>query len=269
MMNKLLISTSTTALVTMGILATGNPARAVNVITNGGFETGDLTGWTVTNQAGGSGSFFVSSSTSTPLSGNSTVGPASGSFYAVSDQTGPGAHALWQAFTVSGPGQSISLSYDMFVNDRSGVGPIINPAGLDYSASPNQHARVDILAASANPLSTNAADVLANFYLGVDPSASNPNPYTSYNFDISSVVGGGGTYILRFAEVDNQSFLNQGVDNVMINTVAVPWETDTLPVVGSTVILGLGLWAKRDTLETNLRIIHKPLDNWIVRSSLS
>jgi hypothetical protein len=26
--------------------------------------------------------------------------------------------------------------------------------------------------------------------------------------------------------------------------VAVPWETDSLPVIGSTVLFGLGLWGK-------------------------
>ncbi len=31
------------------------------------------------------------------------------------------------------------------------------------------------------------------------------------------MVGAGGSYILRFAEVDNRSFFNQGVDNVSID----------------------------------------------------
>ena len=29
-----------------------------------------------------------------------------------------------------------------------------------------------------------------------------------------------------------------------INVTAVPWETDSLPIIGSTIIFGLGLWAK-------------------------
>ncbi len=35
-------------------------------------------------------------------------------------------------------------------------------------------------------------------------------------------------------------------DNVNVTpAVAVPWETDSLPVVGSTVLFGLGIWGKR------------------------
>jgi hypothetical protein len=33
-------------------------------------------------------------------------------------------------------------------------------------------------------------------------------------------------------------------DNINVSAVAVPWETDTLSVVGSTVLFGLGLWGK-------------------------
>ena len=34
-------------------------------------------------------------------------------------------------------------------------------------------------------------------------------------------------------------------NSFQINATAVPWETDALPVVGSTVLFGLGLWGKR------------------------
>ncbi len=221
------------ALALTGLIAPSG--HAVELITNGGFETGDFTGWSLFDQAGGSGSFFVDNTTSTPLSGSPTVGPAGGSFYAVSDQNGPGAHVLLQSFTIN-PASTAILSFSMFVNDQSGVGPIVNPAGLDYTANPNQHARVDILRAGADPFSTNPADVLANFYLNVDPF-NNPNPYTNYSFDLTGLVGAGGTFLLRFAEVDNQLFLNQGVDNVSIDGSPVG-----VPESGSTVLLlGAGL----------------------------
>ena len=63
--------------------------------------------------------------------------------------------------------------------------------------------------------------MLGNFYLGAD-AGSNPNPWTSYSFDLTSLAGAGGTYQIRFAEVDNQGFFNMGVDNVSINVAAVP-----------------------------------------------
>ncbi|HXG25088.1 MAG TPA: PEP-CTERM sorting domain-containing protein [Chthonomonadales bacterium] len=69
----------------------------------------------------------------------------------------------------------------------------------------------------------------------MDPHATNPNPYTSYLFDITGLVGGGGTFKLRFAEVDNQFFFNQGVDNVSIFVHGV------VPEPGSLALLGAGI----------------------------
>ncbi|MFN2513919.1 MAG: hypothetical protein ABR568_21190 [Pyrinomonadaceae bacterium] len=69
---------------------------------NGGFETGNFTGWTTPVIPGSSGSFLVRSGTALPLSGLTTVGPMSGTFYAVNDQTGPGTHALLQTFHRAG-----------------------------------------------------------------------------------------------------------------------------------------------------------------------
>ncbi len=197
------------------VLTAASTTQAAELLSNGDFETGDLTGWTVADQAGGSGSTYNNTGTSTPISFLVTVGASGGNYYAVTDQGGPGAHALLQSFTVAA-GASTQLSFDMFANDQSGFGPIINPAGLDYTASPNQHARVDILDGAAGPFDTGAG-VLANFYLGVD-AGPNPHAYTPYSFDISSVVAAGGTFQIRFAEVDNQLFFNLGVDNVSITS---------------------------------------------------
>jgi hypothetical protein len=205
---------------------------AAELITNGGFEAG-LTGWNVIDQVGGDGSFFASSDFFSPLSSNPTAGPASGSFYAVSDQSGPGAHALLQEFTVAA-GSTVTLSFDMFVNDWSEIGPIVDPSGLDFTSggtfAPNQHARVDILALGVSPFETGVG-VLTTLYLGVDPFL--PNAYTHYSFDVTSIVGGGGTFVLRFAEVDNQFFFNQGIDNVSV--------TAGTPEPATVVLLGVGL----------------------------
>jgi len=195
------------------------PTFADELITNGGFETGDFTGWTVTNQAGGSGNWYTTGATNAPLSGEPTVGPASGSFYAVSDQTGPGGHNLTQSFTLNG--NTATLSFDMFVNDYDG-GPFCNN-GTDYTSGQVECAWVNIL-------DSTGSTVLSNLYAGADPLSSNPNPYTSYSFDITGL--GPGTYQLQFLEVDNQSFFNMGVDNVSINETPEP---------GSIFLFGTGL----------------------------
>ena len=239
-MKRLIPICSVSVLLLCGGLATVN-AAPTELVSNGDFETGVFPGWTVTDQAGGSGSWFVDAlGTTTPLSGEPTLAiGGSGAFYAVSDQTGPGTHSLTQAFTVPWPTLSATLSFDMFVNDWD-AGPLFNPAGLDYTALLNQHARVDILTAAAGAFDTGAG-VLANYYLGVD-GGPDPHAFTHYVFDISGIVGAGGTFQLRFAEVDNQWYFNQGVDNISILVEPIPAPGAIL--LGS---IGVGLvsWLRR------------------------
>ena len=237
---------STWLLVTLTVLwcSIPIPAPALELITNNEFESGPpglvIPGWTIFNQTGSSGIFSATNLFVTPFSNSPTVGPAAGSMYAVSDATFNGAHALYQNFTVPGPAISVFLDFDMFVNNWGSVF-VVDPAGLDYNGgiSPppstwNQHARVDILAAGSNPLSTTTG-LLANYYLGAPTViGGQPYPYTGYHFDITSLVGGGGTYMLRFANVENFYFLNLGVDNVSVDFQPVP-----LPI--AFLLLGSGL----------------------------
>ena len=123
------------------------PASAQELIKNGGFETGSLSSWQPVDQTGSSGGFFARSSGTQFDPFRSTVGPKSGSYYAVSDQTGNGSHALLQTFTVTAPASSVVLSFDMFVDNYNGSAA--TPNTLDYTVVPNQQARVDILSASA------------------------------------------------------------------------------------------------------------------------
>lgn len=226
-------------------------ATAAELISNGDFETGSFAGWTVTDLAGSfvPGSWFISTpGAATPLSGFATSaagGLPHGSFYAVSDQLGVGTHALAQSFVVAAGSGAVILSFDLFVNDQSGIGGIVNPAGLDHNAFPNQHARVDILSSGAGPFDTGAT-VLDNFYLGIDAGA-NPHDFTHYVFDITALVAGGGSFILRFAETDNLFFFNMGVDNVSVfaRNGQVP-EPATLGLLGIG-IAALGLARRRRT----------------------
>jgi len=194
------------------------------LLVNGDFEACSLGGWTST--ALGLGDFYLSSpgaptpDTLAPTAPN----PSGGSCYAVSDQLGSGTHALSQSFTVPAEATSVDLFFRMFVNDPSGVGPIVDPAGLDHTGSPNQHARVDLLAAGSPPFDTGAG-VLSNHYLGVDPGAP-PNPYLTYGFDVTSVAAAGGTYQIRFAETANQFALNLGVDDVSVRAGSPAEECD-------------------------------------------
>ncbi|NEP14856.1 MAG: filamentous hemagglutinin N-terminal domain-containing protein [Symploca sp. SIO2C1] len=207
--------------ITGGAITIFHAFAPIELITNGDFETGNFAAWTVTDLAGGNGSFLIDDADGlTPLSGFPTVGPANGAFYAISDQRGPGTHVLSQTFTVPNSVASVIFSFDMFVNDYRGFGVLINPAGLDHTAVPNRHARVDILTAGSPPFDTGAG-VLTNLFTDVG-APPNPNPYTNYVHDITGSVGGGGSFDLRFAEVDNRGPLHQGIDNVSILALPQP-----------------------------------------------
>lgn len=224
-------------LATAVCLAPVHMAQA-ELITNGDFETGTFAGWTVANVAGGSGNWFIDApGSTTPASGQTTLaagGGAHGSFYAVSDQNGPGTHVLLQSFLVA-PGERVVLSFDMF-NNNYDAGPFFN--GLDHNVTPNQHSRVDILSSSAGAFDTGAG-VLMNVFLGGAPDG-NPHPFTHFEFDISAAVAAGGTFQLRFGEVDNQLFFNMGVDNVSIQ---VP-EPAPLMLLGAS-LSALLLWRRK------------------------
>lgn len=238
-------------------LAAGRAQAADQLITNGGFESGSFTGWLLANQTNpfdvnAADHFYISTpGAPTPaVDGfffDTAANPTGGNFYAVTASDNPGAHALLQDFTVPTAATEMTLSFQMFVNDQSGIGPIIDPSGLDYTTAGafdgNQHARVDILRIGAPDLSTASADVIANFYLGVDnPGGALPNPYLNYSFDLSRLLVPGQSYRLRFAEVDNQSSLNQGIDNVSLT--AVTPEPGAMALLGGVSVAG-GLLLRR------------------------
>ncbi len=208
-------------------LASVSTLRADELLTNGGFENG-FTGWGVNVESGSAGNWYVSSSTKRPATGISNVGPAGGSSFALTDSIGQGAYSLVQSFTVA-PGQTVLFSFDLFANNYAGsvvTGP------LDYKVDPIQFATVDLLTGTANPFDTGSG-VIQNFYQGSGPATA--NPYTSYSFDISSLVAAGGTFQIRFGEADNQNYFNLGVDNVTVianSATAVP-EASTLLLLGT------------------------------------
>jgi len=201
----------------------------IQLLTNGGFEAGSLAGWTVTSSGGSGGTWLADNSTFTPLTGNPTVGAASGNWYAVTDQFAPGVNALSQAFTVPVGQSHILLSFDMFVNDW----------GIDFTPG-TQYVQALLLAGGADPL-TGAPILSVVPGAPVLVTAGAPNPYLAYNFDITGMVTAGHTYQIDFLESDAFAPMNVGIDNVSV--LATPEPGSVALLLG--VLAAVGVFRRR------------------------
>src|SRR5262245_21855801 len=130
----------------------GKPGR-FKLVTNGGFESNggansnSFTGWTVTDQVGGSGSFFAQTGTSKPTGFScstfptaSVPNPPQGTFAAMTVQSERGSHILSQDVSIP-VGATVQFNAVVYQNSDA---PFATPASLDYLVSPNQQARIDI-----------------------------------------------------------------------------------------------------------------------------
>jgi hypothetical protein len=217
-------------LVIAGIIgACAMPAMAANLLTNGGFESGSLAGWTQTIAPSSNGTSGVyANGSNAPNSGQSTtVNANGGNFVYLTGQGGPGAYEIRQSFTLASA-QTVTVKFDHFANNYGGQ--VFSGNGLDpFAGQPVQFALVDLIPGATGAFST--AGQIQSFYSGADGGA-NPNPWTSYSFNVNL---GAGTYAIRFAQADNQLFFTQGVDNVSVSG-AIPE-----PASWAMLIAGFGL----------------------------
>jgi hypothetical protein len=205
-------------------------------ITNGGFESG-LGGWTVADQIGSDGTFTTQSGTTSPVNGFTVPAPPQGTASAMSDAEGPGSHVLYQDFVVPAGAGPFSILFSLYIRNAEGAGDFFVPSltTLDFSTpSLNQQARVDIITTTADPFSIAPADVLQNLY-ATDPGDPLTSGYTTQVADVTALflAHAGETLRLRFAEVDNVSPMNLGVDNVALVVGAVSTSSATKTVSGT------------------------------------
>ncbi len=202
------------------LIATAGQVQAgivsTELISNGGFETGNFSSWSTSNS--GSGDWFINNgTTSYPAAGIRS--PISGNFDAVSTQGGPGFHDLWQLFVLPTDITTASLSWD----DR-----IFNSAGF---SDPNQEFRVRIKSADGTPIFTAFSTNLGDTNPQVGPN--------NRTFDLSgfATANAGGTFRLSFEEQDNLNFFNVFVDNVSFETTFV--ESAAVPEPSSLALFGI------------------------------
>lgn len=161
------------------------------LIVNGGFETGDFSGWTKLTTPGGD--FVLNSGAVDPPGPEGRTAPYAGRFSALSQQNSPGQRTLFQDV-------SLPLFFDSAVlnwTDR-----IHNHAG-EFS---DQHSfRVEIR--------TLDNDVLA---VPFDTQAGAPlfSDWQEHSFNLQNFRGN--TIRIAFVETDSLGFLNVALDNVRI-----------------------------------------------------
>jgi hypothetical protein len=204
----------------IGVSLLAKPALAASV-TNGGFETGDFTGWskamTCISNPSLPGDWSVYSGTTGPISGRSISAPPEGTFAAVADQLGPSTVVLYQDIALEAA-STHSLSFQVYY--RNGAAAFATPNSLDCNdaVGPNQQYRIDVLKAATPLDSVAAGDVLATIFQTQtgDPRTLEPTPIT---FDLTPLAGQ--TVRLRFAMVANQFFFQGGVDDVQIESTPI------------------------------------------------
>jgi len=189
---------------------------------NDGFEAGvvdtnAIPCWTVVDQQGGSGS-WCNQAGAAPPQGDCGVGsfatvavPPEGLEAAMTNQDGPGSHVLYRCGVL----RSGTISFQLQLNNQAFS--FFSQPSLGFDVFPNQQFRADLVTAAgiaADPFTVAPADLLLTLYQTQpgDPAVSG---YGRVAMDASAFVGE--DVCLRFAEVDNQSYFNVGIDDVQID----------------------------------------------------
>ncbi|NEQ51333.1 MAG: hypothetical protein F6K11_14530 [Leptolyngbya sp. SIO3F4] len=194
-------------------------ARAAS-ITNGGFNA-DLSGWTIVEQPGASGSWFSTEGGFSALGSQPIIAPSEGTRYVHSAQTGPTSQVLFQDIVLEADTEHL-LSFDWYAQDWSNR---FSDAGtLDFTGADNQHLRVDLVSTDFSdwfgPDSSNG--LLSNILAPV-AQISPVDSWNSLDFDLTPWAGQ--SVRLAFRQVDNQLFFNAGVDDVSILSTPIIGDT--------------------------------------------
>jgi hypothetical protein len=182
---------------------------SAELVTNGGFETGDFTGWHVQDQSMSAGTWFTYSGTSSPRSAHPIPAPPQGSQAAIYDQNESGSSVLYQDVTLPA-GTTDKLSMYVYYTSYTAL---LSAATLDYHSVGNQQFRIDVISPSAPLTSLAPSDILATVFATQTGGPTSMAP-TVMTADLSAFAGQ--TVRLRVAAVENSNYLNAGVDAVSI-----------------------------------------------------
>ena len=194
-------------------------AGPVELLSNGGFESGNFSSWSVTTLPTTNGSIFVTTNV------NPGPGPSGGTQYAKYTQFGPWGARVQQSF-VAPTTSGLVGSFDIFGFDFSQSVPL--NSGVFSHASPTQYLRADLVDSVGN--------VVVNFF---DLGLLNQDVYHTISMDVVGFVTPGNTYAFRFEAVDNQGNLLGGFDNASViydDNPVIP-----LPTGAAMAMVGMGV----------------------------
>ena len=188
-------------------------------LTNGDFETGDLSGWTADVVDSSWGNWFIYEDGDTAPSSDDRIysynvfelpDPPQGTYAAASDSAGAGRYILYQDFTVDSP---VVLRLTVYYRSR---GSINAPQHLDLLGR-NDQFRVDVIDTSAAIDSLAEEDVFGTLFQNGESDPSYLGP-TDLFLDLSPFVGQ--TVRLRIVQIDNTAAFMSGFDNVRLEPVS-------------------------------------------------
>ncbi len=182
-------------------------------ILNGDFETGTFTDWIKTNSTT-YGDWVINNGTYVPPGPGGASPPFAGSFSALSEQTGGGAHTLYQDITIPSGVSLATLSWaDCIRNFAS------------QFTTNSQYFHVEI---------RRTDDSLLQIAFTTKPGDPLVNNWVARSFDLSPYIGQ--TIRLAFVELDTLNYFNVGLDNVSVQ-VSTP-VTNNLGAITNDVYFG-------------------------------
>jgi hypothetical protein len=201
----------------------GTTSASAATVVNGGFETGNLEGWTLYT-SNGEVTWEVQEE-------EGQLPPFSGTHYAMSNQVSPGTAILYQDIALE-PNSSHQLQFAFEYESRKPI-TIPSPDSLaaELGAPANQQVRIDIMKPTSPITSLEPSDILATVFASSESEnleGAASKPYLEpklFTVDLSQFAGQ--TVRLRFAVAVTLEPLYAFVDNVSVTSALLP--TPPLP----------------------------------------
>jgi hypothetical protein len=126
----------------------------------------------------------------------------------------------------------------------SGITVTSAPAALGYTYPFDVLANLTVVLQNTFTVTGGAIDPVASSFFAV---FSPPNGLIGGSaFGLSADLGvSGSIFNIQLSSTPGTGVIDGNNSTLAFAPVPVPWETDSLPVIGSTVLFGLGLWGKR------------------------